>query len=101
MYRGSSFLLQKDYRVHIPVVSEILSNKYDSLAGIECKDFRNESNQKLLKEINEFIANYYDGIRCKVKGSALKNNLSETLITKILMGTLGCVPEYDRYFVTE
>ena len=100
MYRGSSFLLQKDYRVHIPVVSEILSNKYDSLAGIECKDFRNESNQKLLKEINEFIANYYDGIRREVKGPALKNNLSETLITKILMGTLGCVPAYDRYFVS-
>lgn len=34
-----------------------------------------------------------------MRGSALKNNLSETLITKILMGTLGCVPAYDRYFV--
>ena len=100
MYRGSSFLLQKDYRVHIPVVREILSNKYDSLAGIECKDFKNETNQKLLKEINAFIANYYDVIRHEVRGSALKNNLSETLITKILMGTLGCVPAYDRYFVT-
>ena len=99
MYRGSSFLLQKDYRVHIPVVREILSNKYDSLAGIECKDFKNETNQKLLKEINEFIANYYDEIRREVRSSALKNNLSETLITKILMGTLGCVPAYDRYFV--
>ena len=100
MYRGSSFLLQKDYRVHIPLVREILSNKYDSLAGIECKDLRNESNQKLLKEINEFIASYYDGIRHEVRGSALKNNLSDTLMTKILMGTLGCVPAYDRYFVT-
>lgn len=99
MYRGSSFLLQKDYRVHIPVVSEILSNKYDSLAGIECKDLKNETNQKLLKEINEFIANYYDEIRREVRSSALKNNLSETLITKILMGTFGCVPAYDRYFV--
>ena len=91
MYRGSSFLLQKDYRVHIPVVREILSNIYDSLAGIECKDFKNETNQKLLKEINEFIANYYDEIRREVRSSAL--------ITKILMGTLGCVPAYDRYFV--
>lgn len=100
MYRGSSFLLQKDYRVHIPVVREILRKKYDSLAGIECKDFKNETNQKLLKEINEFIPNYYDVIRREVRGSALKNNLSDTLITKILMGTLGCVPAYDRYFVT-
>ena len=101
MYRGSSFLLQKDYRVHIPVVREILSKKYDSLAGIECKDFKNEINQKLLKEINEFIANYYDEIRREVRSSALKNNLSETLITKILMGTLGCVPAYDRYLLKE
>ena len=54
MYWGSSFLLQKDYRVHIPVVREILRKEYDSLAGIECKDFKNETNQKLLKEINEF-----------------------------------------------
>ena len=54
----------------------------------------------MLKAINEFIANYYDVIRREVRGSALKNNLSDTLITKILMGTLGCVPAYDRYFVT-
>ena len=54
----------------------------------------------MLKEINEFIANYYDVIRREVRGAALKNNLSDTLITKILMGTLGCVPAYDRYFVT-
>lgn len=53
----------------------------------------------MLKEINEFIANYYDVIRREVRVSALKNNLSDTLITKILIGTLGCVPAYDRYFV--
>ena len=29
MYRGSSFLLQKDYKVHIPVVKELLNEKYD------------------------------------------------------------------------
>ena len=40
MYRGSSFLLPRHYRVHIPVVRESLSNKYNSLVGIECKDFR-------------------------------------------------------------
>ena len=54
MYRGSSFLLQKDYKVHIPVVKELLSNEYDALAGIECIEFRKESNQQLLLEINSF-----------------------------------------------
>ncbi len=42
---------------------------------------------------------YYDGIRRGMKGPHLKYGLSTTLITKILMGTLGCVPAYDRYFV--
>ena len=99
MYRGSSFLLQKDYKIHIPVVKELLSEKYDTLAGIECSDLRNESNQKLLQDINSFLEQYYDKIRREVKEQDLKNKLSFTLITKILMGTLGCVPAYDRYFI--
>ena len=28
MYRGSSFLLQKDYKVHKPVITEILKEDY-------------------------------------------------------------------------
>lgn len=99
MYRGSSFLLQKDYKVHIPVVKELLSKEYDALAGIECIEFRKENNQQLLREINSFLGQYYDKIRREVKGQELKNQLSFTLITKILMGTLGCVPAYDRYFI--
>lgn len=99
MYRGSSFLLQKDYKVHIPVVKELLNEKYDILAEIDCIGFKDDSNQKLLQDINSFLEQYYDKIRHKVKGQELKNQLSFTLITKILMGTLGCVPAYDRYFI--
>lgn len=29
-----------------------------------------------------------------------RTSVSEALLTKILLGTLGCVPAYDRYFVT-
>lgn len=99
MYRGSLFLLQKDYKVHIPVVKELLNEKYDVLAGIDCIGFKDDSNQKLLQDINSFLEQYYDKIRHKVKEQELKNQLSFTLITKILMGTLGCVPAYDRYFI--
>lgn len=77
----------------------MLSKKYDTLAGIECSDPRKESNQKLLQDINSFLEQYYDKIRREVKEQDLKNKLSFTLITKILMGTLGCVPAYDRYFI--
>ena len=100
MYRGSSFLLQKDYRIHIPVVKELLKSKYDPLAGIECKEYRNPEMQALLKDINAFLANYYDLVRLQVKEETPKNKLSDTLITKVLMGALGCVPAYDRYFIT-
>ena len=72
MYRGSSFLLQKDYKIHIPVVKELLSEKYDTLAGIECSNLRKESNQKLLQDINSFLEQYYDKIRREVKEQDLK-----------------------------
>ena len=100
MYRGSSFLLQKDYRIHIPVVKELLKSKYDPLAGIECKEYRKPEMQALLKDINAFLASYYDMVRLQVKEETPKNKLSDTLITKVLMGALGCVPAYDRYFIT-
>lgn len=100
MYRGSSFLLQKDYKIHEPVVKELLKKKYDPLVGIKCVDYRDEQNQKLLDDINTFLRNYYNEIRIQVKGKDLKYGLSDTLTTKVLMGTLACVPAYDRYFVS-
>lgn len=33
MYRGSSFLLWKDYRIHIPVVQELLSKNIPRYGG--------------------------------------------------------------------
>ena len=99
MYRGSSFLLQKDYKVHIPVVKEILDEKNDCLFGIECKELRNQTVQQRLVQLEKSMSNYYDGIRKEKKDPDVKNRLSTTLITKILMGTLGCAPAYDRYFV--
>lgn len=99
MYRGSSFLLQKDYKVHVPVVEELLQDKYDCLFGLECTKLRNKDVQDCLSEIESFMMYYYDDIRKQVKETEVKNKLSTTLITKILMGTFGCVPAYDRYFI--
>ena len=100
MYRGSSFLLQKDYKTHIPVVKELLKEEYDPLAGIDCVELKREENQRLLENINAFLDEYYSNIRDEVKNIRMRNQLSSTLITKILMGTLGCVPAYDRYFIS-
>ena len=90
MYRGSSFLLQKDYLVHAPIVQEVLKGGYDPLLGIECVDIRREPNLELLTNLGDTIKSLY-----KEAGVSP----TDTLITKVLMGTLGCVPAYDRYFI--
>lgn len=99
MYRGSSFLLQKDYKVHIPVVVELLKSPYDCLFGLVCTDLRKKDVQEKLSVLDAFMTEYYDKVRKSVKECEVKNKLSATLITKVLMGALGCVPAYDRYFI--
>ncbi|MEZ7673436.1 hypothetical protein O3684_08710 [Pauljensenia sp. 20925_1_27] len=98
MYRGSSFLLQKDYKVLVPVVEEILKSEYDCLFGVACGDLREDEVQDRLEELNIFIAAHFGPIRDEVAGRKVVSSVSPVLITKILMGTLGCVPAYDRFF---
>ena len=98
MYRGSCFLLQKDYKVLSPIVEEILKPEYDCLFGLACAELRNDDVQAQLKKLYASIADDFHPIREEVKGYAVESSVSPVLITKILMGTLGCVPTYDRFF---
>ena len=98
MYRGSCFILQKDYKVHAPIVEEILKPVYDCLFGLACADVRNSDVWKQLKNLSDKIDAHFDPIREKVAGRKVTTPVSPVLITKILMGTLGCVPAYDRFF---
>ena len=45
------------------------------------------------------MTTYYGSVRLSIVENIPKRDISETLITKVLMGTLGCVPAYDRYFI--
>ena len=99
MYRGSSFLLQRDYKVHKEAIKVILEKKYDSLWGINVNEYLLKDNQDKLNDIVIRLKNIYKKIRLSVKETSPQNDVSDTLITKILMGTLGCVPAYDRYFI--
>lgn len=99
MYRGSSFLLQKDYKVLSPIVEEILKPEYDCLFGLACADLRNDDVWEQLKKLSDCISAHFQPIRDEVAGRKVASSVSPVLITKILMGTLGCVPAYDRFFV--
>ena len=98
MYRGSSFLLQKDYKVLSPIVEKILKPEYDCLFGLACADVRNSDVWDQYTKLYKYIDGYFDPIREKVAGRKVTTPVSPVLITKILMGTLGCVPAYDRFF---
>lgn len=97
MYRGSSFLLQKDYKVHIPVVEIILEEKYAPLLGITAEGLMEDDKLDLLEDVSARIRKAYADEQPSFEG--VNNNATDTLVTKILLGALGCVPAYDRYYV--
>lgn len=95
MYRGSSHLLQRDYKVHKKAVREIIDTKYNSLW-----DYVPSENN--IEEANELLFNSDKGLYWKIKESynwfdSVDGESSDTLTTKILMGTFGCVPAFDRF----
>ena len=96
MYRGSSFLLQKDYKVHRDAVEIILNKDYKPLLGIECQKL--SENLELLKALYDSLEYHYDSVKRKTDRLNSNTPPSSTLITKVLLGTLGCVPAYDEYF---
>ena len=100
MYRGSSFLLQKDYKVHIPIVRELLDEKYADLWQLDYNSLNARSPEidtlfqlaARLKQIYRESIPTINGVRKSIAPSNI-------LISKILLGTLGCTPAYDRFFV--
>ena len=47
----------------------------------------------------DWIKNWYQTNIKSINGVNKKVNVTDTLATKIILGTLGCIPAYDRYFI--
>jgi hypothetical protein len=84
MLRGSSDLLQRSVRAFLPLIKVIANAS---------------------AEIWETDANMYGDGSCPVLfdtarqiSAALPNGASDILVTKIMLGTFGCVPAFDTYF---
>ena len=80
-----------------PISDNSLSE--NQISDIYRTELKREEVQECLSGIEAYMMDYYDNIRKEVKETEVKNKLSTTLITKILRGTFGCVPAYDRYFI--
>lgn len=97
MLRGGSFLLQKDYRIHNYFLRGVVQDSRFK-GFLEMNSILEKEN---LYEINHLIdatiKAYTDNITI-VNGQEKRLELSDTLISKILLGVYGNVPAYDRYF---
>ena len=104
MYRGSSFLLQKDYRIHAEAIRILTQPRYAHLWAISCENYLQDTEYlSSLLVLSDQLKNVYGEIRTSVRAIMGKQDctmpISDTLITKILLGTLGCVTAYDRFFI--
>jgi len=96
MYRGSSFLLWKDYLIHKEVVEYLITKKH--LQNIEYANIEDETINEIV-HLCAWIRKWYTANAGKINGIDRKINVTNTLITKIVLGALGCIPAYDRYFI--
>jgi hypothetical protein len=93
MLRGSSQLLQRDYKVHKDAVELILDSEFDDLLAFSMSDAQNKAG-KLFDLINR-LRRVYHRLLAMHEGSIV----SDMLVTKVLLGTLGCTPAYDTLFI--
>ena len=89
MYRGSSELLQKDYKIHQSAVSKLLDHSYDDLWELDCGDSAHDG------PTADSIISLSDAIKATYRDF----QPTDTLLTKILLGTVGCAPACDQYFI--
>jgi hypothetical protein len=84
MLRGSSALLQRSIRHYAPVI-EVVASASPSLWEIDAHAYTDEAIEALRETAGQLRA-------------ALPDGASDILVTKIMLGTFGCVPAFDTYF---
>ena len=95
----NSFLMQKDYLFNRPVIDILCKPEYDSLLDYNPFNSEEDGSTSLILKLCGGIQDYYNG-----KTFYEENNLSpklthatDTLVSKIILGTFGCMVAYDTY----
>lgn len=90
MLRGRAFLLRKDYKVHLPAVRLLMEERWSPLWSLSRRDLMDGTFADAAMELAAALRRLYQ--------STIQETPSDTLLTKIMLGTVGCTPAYDRYF---
>lgn len=97
MYR-SSFLKKYDHTIHIGAVKILMDSQYAPLFDPWIWKKAPCRFKCLVNSVYEKLWNYYTPYaKAKVKSNGNTYTVTDTLITKILLGVYGCMPAYDKY----
>jgi|GEM_PF-3409267 len=98
MYRSSAFIKSVDAQFHKPVIREIRKKEYEVLRGlpINASDDLQSKAYDLYKALTNIYHSKMDRAKANLFSPLQKN--TDTLVTKVLLGTLACTPAYDRFF---
>ncbi len=92
-------MLQANYKYYIRVVGLLIEPRYNDLWKVDYRDDKSrEKILNLLFELSEKLRRTMKENNRYIDSKYGDNEPSETLITKIIMATMGCVPAYDTYF---
>jgi hypothetical protein len=94
MYRGSSNLLQRDYKVFVPIVCYLKEKEPKFPVDYIFSD-------RAPEEIIENLRALADGLKKEIekvmRPLKKQRNVTDTLLSKILMATLVSVPAFDSF----
>jgi len=85
MYRGSGFLLQYDYTIHLGVVNRLFTPEFSELWGRGQEFGGGDNDEALVPTIVEVCKAVREAYSCF--GQA-----SDILVTKVILGTLDVCP---------
>jgi hypothetical protein len=96
MYRGSTFLHKHTYTIHLGVIDTLIAPRFSVLWEQEIGAGENDLDRIPL------IIEAIDGVREAYRPfapSSESRQASDTLVTKVILGTFGCLPACDRFFI--
>ena len=91
----NSFLNEYSHEIHKNAIQLIYDHRWDSLWDINYATLT-QTQAKCIQTLATELEKTYKGIHHFERDDY---QLTDTLKTKILLGTIACVPAYDRFFV--
>jgi len=97
MYRGSGFLLQRDVTVHEGIAEIVQKPEYRGLHG-HAPSHPGEAEIDLILCLYKEIHDHYEKLSETVPTKeGNPHHATQTLVTKVMLGTTGCIPAFDDY----